>query len=285
MLFFVVLWYTCSPTSKHHGRAYLRRRFPDAGFWELLLHRFRLFHTFGKVLVDRAAAGLGRGFSASGGREERAKLDALAREERGLILLSAHAGSWQMSLAVLGPFVGRPLHVLMYKDAADNDKQFFEHSGQKAPFSIIDPRDGLSCSLAMTQALLRNEVVVLLGDRLFGSDVNVVTVPFLGGQIRLPTTPYALASATGASLAFCVALRTGSGKAALTSVDCMEVPRGRPTPEFCYPYALRYAQALEKLVEEHPYQFFNFHDMWEAHDENGIETGHSGRIAPGRSQA
>jgi predicted LPLAT superfamily acyltransferase len=43
----------------------------------------------------------------------------------------------------------------------------------------------------------------------------------------------------------------------------MRVPHdtGRPAKVF-YPYAARFAGALESYVQSYPYQFFNFFDMW-----------------------
>lgn len=265
MLFFVVIWYVFSPQAAHYSRAYLKRRFPRSGFFEGRLHRFRLFHAFGKILVDRAWTGITGRFRNTTGEADVEQLRALAAEGRGVILLSAHAGCWQLGLAALDFFQERVVHVVMHKNAEDNDKHFFEHGKKKAPFSIIDPTDGLGGSLAMAQALQRGEMVAMLGDRFFTTARHTLWTPFMGEEAELPILPYMLAAATGAPILVCFALRSGAGEARWRAAGCIRVPPGKATPEFCLPYASRYARMLEELVEEHPYQFFNFHDLWERH--------------------
>lgn len=43
----------------------------------------------------------------------------------------------------------------------------------------------------------------------------------------------------------------------------IRVPENLGRPAHAYlPYAREFVAALEQFVTEHPYQFFNFYDMW-----------------------
>ena len=47
-------------------------------------------------------------------------------------------------------------------------------------------------------------------------------------------------------------------------VEQLSVPVGLPRRDVSVfqPYAQQFAAAMETVVERHPYQFFNFYDMW-----------------------
>jgi predicted LPLAT superfamily acyltransferase len=100
-----------------------------------------------------------------------------------------------------------------------------------------------------------------MGDR--GMGAGTVPVAFLGGPVRLPFSPYKLASATGAPLAVIFAFER-EGRTAMELAEVIRVPGqlGRK-PAAYLPYARQFSLALERFVAEHPYQFFNFYDMWD----------------------
>ena len=49
------------------------------------------------------------------------------------------------------------------------------------------------------------------------------------------------------------------------------VPKGAVTSESCRPCAQQFADALEEFVREHPWQFFNFYDLWDVEAEAAAE--------------
>jgi predicted LPLAT superfamily acyltransferase len=264
MLFFVALWYVLfRPDVRDRSRHYLERRFPGKGRVGRLLDAFRVTFEIGKILVDRAVLGiLGAGqfrISLSG----KTQLQSLLAEGRGLILVTAHVGCWQVAMSSLSA-LGPPVNLLIHRDAGDVDRQFFEHGEGAAPYNVIDPAGYLGGTLEMLQRLKRGEVLCIMGDRVMGGEGSTVAVDFLGGSVRLPFSPYKLASATGAPLAVIFPFKSGPGAYGLQVASVIRVPEipGR-SPERFRPYAARFVEALEGFVDRHPYQFFNFFNMWE----------------------
>ena len=96
-----------------------------------------------------------------------------------------------------------------------------------------------------------------------GGDRSTVEVAFLGGRVRVSFIPYQLASTTGAPVVVIFPYKSGPGNYSLQVAEVIRVPEdlGR-TPEAYRPYAEAFIRALEGFVEERPYQFFNFFDMW-----------------------
>jgi predicted LPLAT superfamily acyltransferase len=260
---FVALYYVLFRSSvRDRSRPYLSRRFPGRTALLRLWDSYRITVEIGKVLVDRAAMGiLGPGQLAVR-HSRRNDLMERIREGRGVILVTAHAGCWQFAMESLR-MLETPVSLLLHREEGDVDLHIFEHRGDDAAFRIIDPAGPLGGALEMLQVLKHGEVLCIMGDRAMGGDRSTVEVDFLGGRVRVPSAPYQLASATGAPVVVIFPYKSGAGAYSLQVAKVLRVPGdlGR-TPEAYRPYAEAFIQALEGFVEERPYQFFNFFDMW-----------------------
>lgn len=259
----VAAWYTLfRPDVRRRGSYYLRRRFPGRTAFGRLVDSYRHTLALGKALVDRAATGvLGPGAIAATnrGREE---LSGLVREGRGLILLISHVGSWQATMPALSG-IGAPVSLLIQREEGDVDRHWFELRGETSPFRVVDPQGYLGGAIEITGALRRGEVVGIMGDRVFGDPRGLVSVDFLGAPALFPTGPYRLAAATGAPLAVLFSAKTGRASCEMSLAGVLRVPAtaGRAAEGF-RPFVERYVRLLEAYTREHPYQFFNFYDLW-----------------------
>jgi predicted LPLAT superfamily acyltransferase len=260
----VVAYYTLfRPTVRARTRPYLNRRFPGHTGLHALQDSFRLSLSFAQALVDRAIVGImGPDHLAvrfDGFQQMRELLD----EGRGLILVNAHVGCWQAAMSSLGR-LDTPVHLLMRQDQGDVDRHYHEHRGLKRPYQVIDPSGFLGGAVEIVQALQRGEVVSVMGDRVFGADQNTLAADFLGQTARFPAGPYKIATATGAPLVVFFSRKTGPDSYSLDLARVIRVPRlsGRGM-EALRPFVQEFATTLERYVQEHPYQFYNFHDMWE----------------------
>lgn len=263
MASFVALYYVLfRPSVRDRSRPYLSRRFPRRNallrFWD----SYRITVEIGKVLVDRAALGmLGPGQLTVRDSQREALLERV-REGRGLILVTAHAGCWQFAMENLR-MLETPVSLLLHREEGDVDLHIFEHRGDDAAFRVIDPAGPLGGALEMLHVLKHGEVLCIMGDRAMGGDRGTVEVEFLGGRVRVPVTPYQLASATGAPVVVIFPYKSGPGNYSLQVAKVIRVPAGLGrVPEAYRPYAEAFIRALEGFVGEHPYQFFNFFDMW-----------------------
>ena len=254
----VVLWFVLfRPEVRAKAGPYLRRRFPGRKAW--FRDTYRLCLGFGKALVDRAVLGILGPGGVAPRMDDAPRLEALLAEGRGLILVTAHVGGWQHAMSGL-LHLKAPVSLLIHRDAGDVDKQFFEHGDGAPPFTLLDPAGYLGSTLEMLQVLGAGGVLCIMGDR--GMGAATLPVDFLGGPVALPFSPYRLASATGAPIAV-VFSREVRGRSDLQLAGVIRVPQGLGRKAAAYlPYAREFSQALERFVAEHPYQFFNFYDMW-----------------------
>ncbi len=269
LLYLVVGWYTLfRPSVRRRASPYLSRRFPGRSFTGRLSDSYHHTLEFGKALVDRAAVGLLPSGTIKATLSERQVLLDLLGEGRGLILLISHVGSWQAMLPALS-LLKTPVNLLIQREEGDVDRHYFELRGEASPFRIIDPRGFLGGAIEMASALQRGEVLCIMGDRVFGEARGVLPVDFLGAAAPFPTGPYKIAAATGAPIAVLFSVKTGTATYQMVFAGVLRVPKdaGR-APQGYRPFLESYVRLLEGCVREHPFQFFNFYDMWAAAGED-----------------
>lgn len=264
VLYFVVSYYMLfRPSARKKTEYYLSHRFPGLNFMEMFIASYRLSLEFGKILLDRAIIGIlgpERMHVKFDGKEELLKL---VKEGKGIIIVAGHVGCWQVAMSALH-FINIPVSMHMQKEEGDVDRHYFEHAGMESPYRIIDPWGYLGGALEMVEVLKRGEILCVMGDRLFGNVNNAVEVDFLGERSLFPFSAYKVASATGAPIVVLFSYKTGVNSYELTFEKVIRVPEGvgRSGEKFI-PYVSQFVESLDAFTKEHPYQFFNFYDMWD----------------------
>ncbi|MCC6573246.1 MAG: hypothetical protein IT462_05585 [Planctomycetes bacterium] len=252
-----------------HRRAsldYLKRRFPQVGAVKRRWYVYRHFLSFGRVLLDRAYAYLGW---LENMKFEHKGLDVIQKtldEGKGLILLSAHLGNWELSAHALGKLGLNhrrvPINIVMFEGDGERVKGYLKRCSNDQPFNVIASNDSLQASIDALAALRRGEIVGLLGDRHLGQ--GCVDVPFLGGTAALASGPFVLAANSGAPVMFTFANRAGSRHYVLDAQGPRQYKFGsRKTRDHdLKKWATEYAQMLEEKLKMHPFQWHNFFTFW-----------------------
>ena len=263
-LHWVVLYYVlCRPSIRRKSFPYLLRRFPGQPFWKNYVDCYRMFLAMGRLLIDRGIAGtLGTDkmyFTISGRRE----LLKLVDEGRGFVLLLSHAGCWQVALAALN-FLKVPVNLLLNREEGNNDRHYFDYDGVSSPVRIIDPGGYLGGTLEMLDVLKKGEILCMMGDRVLGSAKNALPVEFLNAEALFPYSAFKIASAARVPVVVLLSSKTGGDSYALNVSRIINVlpDLGRSAEGF-QPYVEQYVKELEQYVQTHPYQFFNFFNMWQ----------------------
>ncbi len=272
LLYIVVAYYVLfSRLARSRASHYLQRRFPEAKGIKRLWHCYQMILGLGKVLVDRAIVGILGPDSMQVDLVGRAELLKLRDEERGLIMMTAHVGCWQVAMSALD-FLDRPVHMLMRREDGDIDRHYHEHAGIECPYQVIDPTGYLGGTLEMLGVLKQGQVLCVMGDRPMGSDRSLVQVDFFGESISVPFSAYKIAATTGAPIVVFFSWKDSANSYRLKLAKVIRVPEiaGRKADLF-KPFALEFCTALEEYCEEHPYQFFNFFNMW-LHQEQPVTT-------------
>jgi len=265
LLYPVVFWYTLKVLAGRGFYPYLVRRFPGAGRLRRLGQSFRLNLAFGQALVDRSIQGLTGQVEARAATGTAETMDALLAEGRGLVILTAHVGAWQSGLIWLGR-AKVPVNIVWLPQENFLPRLHFERDFQAAAPRQLDAVEPGLAMAAAASALLNGEIVVFMADRVRPGDTLTVRAGFLGAEINLPGGPFHLAARLGSPLAVIFSWRQGSGR---QTGRFFKVIRPDPAPVAASraasdlrPLAEAFTEALTGFVSEHPFQFFNFHDLW-----------------------
>jgi predicted LPLAT superfamily acyltransferase len=275
LLYLVVLYYTLWPSVRRRSRPYFRRRFPGTGFLAAWRHAFRLNLSFALVLLERAVMGLTGRMTFQDLADTEKIMRGLLAEGRGLIILTAHVGAWQTGLGFLNRIA--PINIVQHRQGVDVDRHYFEYDRQAGAPKIIDAGEPAAALAAVTSALLAGEIVCVMGDRVRAEESLVVAAPFLGDDILLPGVPFYLAAKVGAPLAVIFTCRLGPLRVA-GEVYRVIRPAGDASalrdPESLKPLAEQFAACLGDYVKKHPYQFFNFYDLWTTGEKRNNDPGY-----------
>ncbi len=181
------------------------------------------------------------------------------------MLLGAHFGSFEALRAFDRSLQGLRVRYLMFQENAEKVTRLLESLNPEVAARVIPAADGQSAMLAVRDALEAGEFVAYLGDRMPShSRRGAVEVDFLGAPIRVPRAPYLSAMLAGVPLILCFAPRTGPRRYEIRFLEIYDgghVARSEREARCCA-MAQHFADALAQMCRRHPYNWFNFFDIW-----------------------
>ncbi len=171
----------------------------------------------------------------------------------GAIIVTAHMGSFEVALAALAE-VEPDVHVVFKRDAVDGfetiRRNLREHLGIHE--AAID--EGWTTWIGLRDALERNHVVVMQGDRAMPGQKSQA-VPILGGHLALPLGPVKLAQITGSPIIPVFAIRQPSGRCRLVAETPIHVQTEIPALSGIDPTLWQIGKVLEKYLGTYPEQW------------------------------
>ena len=258
----IALYYLlAAPAARDASRRFLTRALGRAPSWA---ERFRHLRSFAHVLLDRMFLLAGRD---AGFRIEVAGLDVLtgaldASAGRGALLFGSHLGSFE-ALRAFGRTSPVPARAAMYRANAGAYTRLMERLDPALARETIEIGTP-DTVLRMREVLARGEMVGLLADRLppagAGGRRRAISLPFLGDPAPFPAAPFLLAASLGVPAVLFFGIRTGP-RAYRIEFATLSPDPARETPDALL---ARYVAALEERCRAHPFNWFNFHDVWAA---------------------
>jgi predicted LPLAT superfamily acyltransferase len=261
-LLVVAAYFTvASPRSYRCSIDYLQRVLGRRPFWKRPFLVYRHYLSFGVTLLDRLAAVMGRAKLACRFEGESMFRDCL-QQGKGLILLGAHLGNWELGGHLLGR-LGKPVNLVVLERDAERLRHLFTEAMQDRGFRLLTTDGHPLRSIPILAALRRGEMVALHGDRTFGG--TDLAVPFLGGVARFPVGPHLLAAASAAPLFQVFSVRERLGEYRFFAFPPVELPRSwlRAPTEALRPHVQSYADRLATVARQYPFQWANFYSFWD----------------------
>jgi len=257
--------------------AFLERAFGrKANAWQVMRH----IHSFASTILDRVFLLADRYSRFDVRVHGLAELHSRMRPERGVLLLGAHFGSFEVLrvLAVERPDVKVCAVLDTQKTPALTD---LLHSLNPAiARNVIDAsRPGTEIVLALGEALQEGALATLLADRAREHEATAI-VDFMGSPAAFPVAPFLIASLLKVPVVLCFGIYRGGNRYDLffeAFADELSLPRRARKAEL-RAIVQRYAARLEHYVHEDPYNWFNWHDFWNLEGFDDADAG-AGELA------
>lgn len=171
---------------------------------------------------------------------------------RGVILVSAHFGNWELGGAMLAA-LGHRVNVVVQPQRQPRLERLLDHHRTRRGLHVIPlGRAGRGA----IQCLRRGELVALLADRVFTG--RHADCPFFGQPVPLPTGPAALAYHTGAPVVPAFLLRQEDDTFLLRCHP--PILRDREGTQAAIQQAI--VRSLQSEIGARPHQWFIFDDFW-----------------------
>jgi len=182
----------------------------------------------------------------------RENIDNALKKGKGVVLLAAHMGNWELSGMALS-LLGYPLMVIALDHKNPRVNNFFRKRRESKGIEVV------SLGVAIKQCykgLKENKVVALLGDREFGD--SGYSLDFLGRKKIIPRGAAVLALRTGASIVPALVSRQGLDHIKIDCPPALEVRQDESELEI----VKRYARVIEDRIRKDPSQWLMFREFW-----------------------
>jgi predicted LPLAT superfamily acyltransferase len=188
----------------------------------------------------------------------------LLADGRGLFLIGAHMGSFEVMRALGRQHAGLNVAMAMYEGNARKVNQMLSAISPMAQQDVIGLGQ-VDSMLKISACLDQGTAVGMLADRRFGGDV-MRTMPFLGGQADLPLGPFRMAAVLRRPVVFMTGLYLGGKRYRIhfePLADFSHLQSGE-RQQAIGEAMTRYVGLLEKHCRQTPYNWFNFFRFWHA---------------------
>jgi predicted LPLAT superfamily acyltransferase len=189
------------------------------------------------------------------------KIDQCLAAGNGLIVWTAHVGNWEFASRLLAMY-GR---VNVARVVEDNPAEITLRNLMASDrIKVVDLKQGVSATIELLQALRRNEIVAIQGDRVYQR--RTFAMPFFSQPTSFPLGPFLLSQVSGAPVLPAFMIRRGWLRYHALIGDPIPAipPRVTCADDDAGLYeAMREAvRFLEATLTTHYDQWMNYFDFW-----------------------
>ena len=187
----------------------------------------------------------------------------LDTKRKGAILLSAHIGSWEIAGNLLTNRNRTPINAIILDNEVDELKEVYKEALENREFNIIKvSANGLDLMLPVKKALENNEIICMAGDRVLGDGSEKVS--FFNKSANFPAGPFLIAAITKAPIIPVFIVKDRFNHYTFKAFDPIffdDVTRAN-RKQMIKDGMNKFISNIEEVVKKHPYQWFNFYDVW-----------------------
>jgi lauroyl/myristoyl acyltransferase len=179
---------------------------------------------------------------------------------KGVVLLTAHLGNWEIGGLMLAE-VNQPIHVVLVPDLFSGVERVRRRMHARAGVTEIPVDRTFLPTLAVLRALNRNGIVAMQGDRDF--DNTGIAAPFFGREAWFPRGPFRVAMATGAVVLPAFIVRVPGGRYRAIIEEPLPIEEKGDRDLALRENISRYIAVLERYIRAYPEQWYCFYPFWD----------------------
>jgi lauroyl/myristoyl acyltransferase len=184
----------------------------------------------------------------------------IRKQGRGCVMLTAHMGSFEVGLAALRT-VEPKIRVVFKRDAFGSFERMRQSLRDQLGVVETPIDDGWPALIKLRDALDRNEVVVMQGDRAMPGQKSQ-PVHVLGGTLKIPVGPVTLARINNSPIVPVYTVREGPGKFRVWLEPAID-PSATDAVE-------QIGRSVEQFVRRYPSQWLVLNAAFAEDEERGI---------------
>lgn len=217
-----------------------------------------LYRNFAKYLVDFFRSSkidkeyVGRFVKVDGTKN----IDAALAKGKGVILLSAHIGNWELGGSVVS-IVGYPISAVVLSHKNKKINEFFQRRRLAGGLTPIEMGASLK---ACYRLLTSNNILALLGDRDFSR--NGMMLDFFGKKTSFPKGPSVFSYRLGAPIVPTLLVRQPDDTFTMTFEEPIYADSAKNESDAVLDLGRKCASKIESYVRKYPTQWYVFKDMW-----------------------
>ena len=256
VLWFVVPFYLLFARKGRSAMWHYFRQIRHYGRFAAVISVIRNHFVFGRVVLDKFALAAGRHDFVIETKEQD-DIESLIEDEKGFIIAGSHIGNFEL-LGHYLPQNKKKVNCLIYGGENQDFQQKRDAEFARSNVQLVPIREDMTHLFAIKKALEQGEIVVCFCDRVF-SDEKTVSVDFLGRNADFPTGIFRLANLfdTPVVTGFLMKEKKNHYSCYMHILNTEDAKENTPQK-----LVQRYAHSLEKVLEIHPEQWFNYFDFW-----------------------
>ena len=180
---------------------------------------------------------------------------------RGVILVTAHLGSFELATASLNEIESQPILVVFQRDRAGAFERLRSKLRSDLGVEEAPIEDGFATWAAVRDALQAKRVVLMQGDRTMPGQ-HGVAMPVLGGHLKLPIGPIKLAAFTGAPVLPVFCIRQPDDCVKVMIEPAIDVTNSSPRVDAQHPGMQQLAHVMTTYLKQYPDQWLALQRAW-----------------------
>ncbi|MGH9459727.1 MAG: lysophospholipid acyltransferase family protein, partial [Vicinamibacteria bacterium] len=201
---------------------------------------------------------------------DRGIFDRLLAEGRGILLVAAHFGSWELGAVILRKLFGYPLTMVAMAEPSEGVNRIRTDMRTSLGVELIEVRQSIDTALQIRRRLAENRIVAMLLDRHLGRDQ--LAVDFFGREAHFLKTPSLLSCLSGAPMLSPWIVRHPDGRFQCFLDEPVWATRGGDSEDTLRSATQAIADRLAAKIRQYPHLWYQFYPFWESQPRTETKT-------------